>query len=380
VRIGVNALFLIPGEVGGSETYVMETLSAMAAERSDVELVIFTNREAESAFRARFSTFSSVRVEPLALRATNRYARILAEQTVLPSRAARAGIQVLWSPGYTAPMICRCPQAVSILDMQYRSHPEDLAPLARWVTHFLVCGAARRCARILAISDFSRDEIVRFTGVSADRVSVTHLGVDPAFGQAVDPAALSAFRRDRLGFAEPYVLCVANSYPHKNLHHLVEAFSRAADRIPHRLVIVGRPRLGEAQLQKALAQAPRDRVTRIERVGAGDLVALYQSCAVFVFPSLYEGFGLPVLEAMKAGVPVITTRRGSLPEVGGDAVRYVSGTDPAELAEALVETVNEPAVSRFERLRAARLRADSFTWQATGRATLAVLARVGNSP
>lgn len=370
MRIGVNALFLIPGEVGGSETYLLETLSALAALEAPHEWVIFASREGAPALEQCGAGRTRFRVVDLGIRASNRVQRIMAEQSLLPYHARRAGIEVLWSPGYTAPFFTRCPQVVSILDMQYKSHPEDLTRVARWTTHVLVQAAARHAKRLIAISEFSRDELVRHAGVPRERVTVTHLGVNPHFFTPVEAETMASLRH-RLGIpAGPYVLCVANSYPHKNVHHAVEILTALAPEFPHRLVLVGRPRLGEARLQQALSAAPAGRVLRLQRVEHHDLVALYHGCEAFVFPSLYEGFGLPVLEALAAGVPVLTTRGGSLPEVGGSHVRYVEGNDVDHSANALRELLCMSPKEKELRRENGRSWARRFTWKETARLTL----------
>ncbi len=369
--VAVNTLFLIPGEVGGSETYLREILLAVAREHLDIQLALVTNQENDATLRKIYSGFPQCSFHCLPVRATNRYARILAEQVRLPSIVRRIRPDLLWSPGYTMPFWAPCPQVVSILDMQYRSHPDDLARLARWTTHLLVMLASRRADGILAISHFSKQEIVRHTKCSPDRISVTHLGVESAFRapiQQVDHPLTSAQPEARS--LQPCILSVANSYPHKNLACLAEAFALIMDQIPQQLVLVGRPRLGEPALLHALEKIPPDRVNRMAGLSQQELIALYQSADIFVFPSLYEGFGLPVLEAMMTGVPVITTCEGSIPEVGGDEVVYADGCDPADMAAKIREVIHWPEEVRRKRVEAASARAAAFTWSAAAESTI----------
>jgi glycosyltransferase involved in cell wall biosynthesis len=363
MKVAINTLFLIPEEVGGSETYLRETLLAIARQYPDIELALVTNRENDDLLRSLFGGFSQCSFHLLPIRATNRYVRIIAEQTRLPWILRRIKPDLLWSPGYTMPFWAPCRQVVSILDMQYCSHPDDLTRIARWTTHVLVLMASRRADRILTISEFSKQEIIRHTGCPPDRIAVTHLGVDPDFGSTKN-------QEPRTTNQNPYILSVANSYPHKNLHRLVDAFALLLERIPHQLVIVGRPRLGEPQLVKSLSKIPPERVRRIAGLPRNELIDLYQSADLFVFPSLYEGFGLPVLEAMMAGVPVVTTREGSIPEVGGDEVTYADGRDPADLAAKILETINLPPNARQTRIQSARTRAATFTWSTAAKATV----------
>lgn len=357
MRVGVNTLFMIPGEVGGAETYLRESLKALA-ERPDIVPVVFTNRENDAALREDLAAHSDAEFHRLDVRAVSRPWRIVAEQTSLPRRAGLAVLDVLWSPGYTAPLFCRVPQVVSVLDMQYKRHPEDLSVFARLATDVLVRGGCRRCDGVVAISEFSRREILRFTSASSDRVFVAQAGVSRRFitagGDAGAPRSVAGDR--------PYMLCVANSYPHKNLPALVTAFMQVADDLPHRLVLVGRPRRGETELRRAL-QTAADRVVRIESVDVCELARLYFAADVFVLPSLYEGFGLPVLEAMAAGVPVVTTRCASLPEVGGEHAVYADPPVPEALGECLRGVCNWSGRERARRVSAGREWARRFTWQ-----------------
>jgi glycosyltransferase involved in cell wall biosynthesis len=374
MRVGVNALFLIPGEVGGSETYLVETLRALAATQPDLDLLVFTNLESDAFLCEHLDEYENVDFHLVPIHARNRFVRIWREQTELPRLARAAGVQVLWSPGYVAPLRAPCPQVASILDMQYLSHPADLVWPAWVVTHLLVMQTAERCQHLLTLSEFSKGEIVRETGVAPEKVTPTLLAAAPEFFAPVAPEAGAALRRDVLGFDGPFILCVANSYPHKNVHLLVEAFGLLAGEMPHRLVLVGRPQRGVQRVQAALARLPAaDRVLQLERVTSGELVALYQAADVFAFPSLYEGFGLPVLEAMAAGTPVVAMRRASVPEVGGDAITYCERDDATELAARIREVVQLGAPARAARIAAARARAATFSWTRTAAAVAEVL-------
>jgi glycosyltransferase involved in cell wall biosynthesis len=173
MRIGINTLFFIPGEVGGSETYLCETLKALLALGGGHEVILFTSREGYKKLFLMIGKRAGVFFQSLEFSAANRYARILREQTQLPLAARRWRLDVLWSPGYTAPLFTPCPQVVSILDMQYKTHPQDLTFLARLTTNILVQTGARRARRVIAISEFSKAEVVRHTDISANKIDVT---------------------------------------------------------------------------------------------------------------------------------------------------------------------------------------------------------------
>jgi glycosyltransferase involved in cell wall biosynthesis len=380
LRIGVNTLFLIPGEVGGTETYLREVLLAMAKLSAGIEWILFTNQENNEYFQRIFGTFPNFSFHPLPLRATNRYARIIREQIDLPFRVANSHVDLLWSPGYTAPFYVPCPQAVTIPDMQYRRYPEDLTPLARVVTDILVRMAAKRCRCILAISEFSRREILTFTSARVESVHAVNLAADPAFADPI-PEDIRRQRLEKILTSEkPYILCIANTYPHKNVHTLIDAFGRIMDKIPYQLVLVGKPRLGEPEVQAALRRVPdMSRIQRISRVDDEDLVVLYQGADLFVFPSLYEGFGLPVLEAMMSGIPVLTTKCGSILEVGSDFVHYFDHADAVDLARQILQILSWKEEERKNWIMNARKRASRFSWEQTALKTIECLKEAGNA-
>jgi len=369
MRIGINTLFMIPGEVGGSETYLCETLRALLAQDGD-EYVLFTNRENHDICRKRFGDCPRLRCDPLNFRAGNRYARIVREQTQLPAHVFRAGVDVLWSPGYTAPLFARCPQVLSVLDMQYKSHPDDMTPLARLVTHALVYVGVQRVEQLLTLSDFSCREIVRHAKTTAAKITVTHLAADETFRNEIladrKTAILEQMGIDRA----PYLLCIANTYPHKNVAALVQAFAMLESEISHDLVLVGKPRLGEPAVQAALHRLKNPaRVHRIANVKRDSLAALYQAADLFAFPSRYEGFGLPVLEAMESGTPVLTTRCGSIPEVGGDTVEYVDDPTAEAFASRLRVLLKRPKAEWKTQIARAKERAGDFSWNTTAMLT-----------
>ena len=374
MRIGVNTLFLIPGEVGGTETYLRQTLKAMAANAAGHALVLFTNSENDAVLKADLAAYPWVRSVCLNFRAGNRFSRIVREQVQLPLAVRRAGVDVLWSPGYTAPFCAPCPQVTTVPDMQYKTHPEDLTWLALLTTALLVPMAVRRSRRVLAISDFSRAEIVKYTGAHPGKIRVTPLAADELSGARMDAATAKERASPLIGSAAPYLLVMANTYPHKNAAAAVAAFGRLQSRIRHTLVLVGQPRRGEAAVLAAVAGLPdRTRFTRLDWVAREDLGLLCRGADVLVHPSLYEGFGLPVLEAMMAGIPVVTGLFGAIPEVGGDACVYVDSRSPEALAAGIAEVLAWDGATRSRRVAQARLHAAGFSWRRTAELTMAAL-------
>lgn len=375
MKVGINTLFLIPGEVGGTETYLRDVLRAAVPRQPFVQWVLFTNAENHASFEVAFAGSDRVRLWPTGVHARNRPSRIILEQVQLPLLARRAGVDVLWSPGYTAPLLAPCPQVVTVHDMQYRRFPEDFSPVALLATRLLVPLSIRVARRVIAVSEFSRREILDAVHAAPEKIVSIHSAAGPEFSCGL-PDGEGAKRREALIPPGAYILCVANSYPHKNIHTLVEAFGRMSRSAGCRLVLVGGARRGEPQVQGALDHLPgRDRVIRLGGLDRRDLVALYQGATVFAFPSLYEGFGLPVLEAMGAGVPVVVADCGPMREIGGDAIRYCDGSS-ADLARHLDDLMGLAAADRADLVAKARERAATFSWEETADQTVAVLEKV----
>ena len=374
MRIGVNTLFLVPGDVGGTEVYLRKTLSAMAALTRAHTLVLLTNKENDHLLRAELSGYSKVEFHQVPCRAAVRPLRILAEQFFLPVAARRAAVDVLWSPGYTAPAICSSPQAVTICDLQYKSYPEDMSIVERMTLDFLVRMACRRCQAVITISEFSRQEVIRYRFADADKVYAVPLGVDDAFACCEHSLDGPEQQND-----SPYILCVAHTYPHKNVDALLDAFALLQEKIPHRLVLVGKARRGEESVRQSMKKIDPDRVVRLSGLADRDLQVLYHGADLFVLPSSYEGFGLPVLEAMMAGIPVVIPKMASLGEVGGHYAFYVPVPDVALLAGKILDVLALPPEERQQWVTKARHWAQTFTWKRTAMQTLAVLENIGGA-
>ena len=241
---------------------------------------------------------------------------MLAEQTLLPRAARKARVDLLHNVQNTAPAMPRVPQVTTILDVIYKRHPETHAGVLAAGVALLVPLAARRSRRILTLSEAAKDDIAHYLHVEPDRIDVTPLG--PGLPDDVSPVGEAELRR-RHGLGDaPIVLTVSAKRPHKNLERLLEAIALVqADPEPV-LVAPGYETVFEPELR----QRAGERVRFLGWVDDDELEGLYRAATCFVFPSLAEGFGLPVLEAMMRGVPVACSRIGPLEEVAGDAALY----------------------------------------------------------
>ncbi|MBE0582741.1 MAG: glycosyltransferase family 4 protein [Desulfofustis sp.] len=378
MRIGVNTLFLVPGDVGGTEIYLRENLKCMVVDNREVTFVLFTSRDNNRLFCEELSSHKNVEFVQLPFISSFRPLRIIIEQTLLPWKAWTQKIDVLWSPGYTAPLWCSCPQVVTIHDLQYKTHPDDVSFLERLTLDFLVKNACRVCDAIITVSNFSKVEVVRFNFAPEHKVFVIYEAADPGFGEKSNKD-VSSFMD--LPPDTPYILCVAHTYPHKRVHVLVEAFGILADdeTMSHHLVLIGKPRRGEDDLQKSLDTLKnRHKVHRIKVLEYDELKSIYQHADLFVLPSAYEGFGLPVLEALLASVPVITTRNASLAEVGGEHVFYPVQTTPDSLAESVKEVLSLSQDAREEWIDQGKTWAMMFSWEKSAGETIKVLNNIAS--
>jgi glycosyltransferase involved in cell wall biosynthesis len=290
---------------------------------------------------------------------------VLLEQVWLPRVARRLGVDVIHSAGYTSPLLAPVPLVTTIHDMNYRRHREDLSQAERAVYAMLIPAAARRSRLVLTDTRFAAADVVRWTGVSASKVRVVYLA--PRTGWPGDPA-LDAQRLGRAAVVRPYVLAVAAAYPHKNVQRLVHAFPLAES--PVRLVIVGLSGRAERAMEAAIAER-RQYVLRLGWVDDALLASLYRNAAALAFPSLYEGFGLPIMEAFFFGAPVLTSNFGAMAEVAGGAAELVDPFSVDAIRAGLLRLVNDDA-RPAELRRLGQARAREFTWRQTAEATRAV--------
>lgn len=261
---------------------------------------------------------------------------------------------------------------ITVHDLGFIVRPDLHTPTQRAIAGKLARSLGR-CRQVIVVSEHTRRDFLRFYRFPAGRVSVIHLAAGPSFRPITDPLVLKATRA-RLGLPQRFILSVATLDPRKNLPGLIRAFHLALVRLPTdcKLVLAGATSQGSASilsLIRTLGLSSRVHLTGY--VSEGDLPALYNLAACLVYPSYYEGFGLPVLEAMACGVPVVCSNVSSLPEIAGDAARLIAPDDIPAIAEAMMHLVHDPTEADRMRERGLR-RAGQFSWEQTARRTLDV--------
>lgn len=302
-------------------------------------------------------------------------------QIELPIRARRSGADVLLCPEYVAPLVHPCPTAVLFYDAYFWANPAHYNRWWRLLQNLVTAPAARRASRVLTISQFARAEVIRLLKFDPSRVYAIPLAAAPP----IDPSPSEEARAlDRLGLTEsPYVLHVGVLEIRKNLPALVRAFAEAAQYLPpeSKLVLAGPPgpkrNLDDSSsiVDAVSLTGLGERVVLPGFLSKREIAALYRHARVVAFPSLGEGFGLPVLEAFGYGVPVVASRAAAVPEVAGDAALLVDATDTTQLALALRRAwLDEPL--RAELVLRGKARAAEYSWESTMRQTVRMLERM----
>jgi glycosyltransferase involved in cell wall biosynthesis len=355
-RIGINALYLIPGGVGGTEIYLRELLEALARIDTVNQYFVFTNLETGTDLVPRQANFHG---RPQAVRATFRPARILWEQVVLPLLVTRYRLDVLFNPGFTMPILAPCPSVTVFHDLQHKRHPEHFRRVDLPFWRLLLWGAAHRSQRLIATSEATSTDLQHFYRIPNERIVVIPHGVGQRF-----------FASDRSRI-EPYLLYVSTLHPHKNHERLLRAFARRPR--AERLVLAGMQGI-HAKAVKTLIEEMnlRDSVRITGWIPREELYRLYDQALACVNPSTFEGFGMPVLEALAAGIPTACSDIQPLREIAGEAALFFDPLNEDAISQALDRITGDEPLRRTL-TQAGRVRARAFTWERTARRTLETL-------
>jgi len=358
VRIGIDARKLHDFGIG---TYIRNLLRELAKMDHDTEYVILSRPDDDAAVRALGDNF-----RPVAETAGN-YS--FAEQIAIPWALRRERVDLFHAPHYVLPPLVQCPSVVTIHDCIHLMFPQYLPN--RWALAYArtsITLAAKRATRVLTVSESSKRDIQRFVDIPPGKVDVIYNSFDPRFG--VEPDAETIDRvRERYQLQSEFVLYAGNVKPHKNLERLIEAFhivrSRGLDQL--KLVLIGDEISKYTALRRAVHQHQLHNYVRfLGYLPEETLAVMYRLAGVFVFPSLYEGFGLPPLEAMASGTPVVTSNVSSLPEVAGDAAVLVDPYSAEAIADGMYRVLTDNDL-RSELRRRGPQRASQFSWEASVR-------------
>ncbi len=293
----------------------------------------------------------------------------LSQQWQIPCRLKQFDITVYHSPYYLMPYRLPCPIILTLYDLIPQKYPEYVSARARLIFRLTTKLAMRNNTRVIAISEATRQDVMAAYHVPPEKITAVPLAPDPHFHP--QSAAEIERIRQKHSLPEAYALYLGSNKPHKNLERLVQAWAMVTRETPHTLVIAGAWDGRYPQAKELAAQKQTSDIRFLEPVDEADLPALYSGAQLFVFPSLYEGFGLPVIEAMACGTAVTCAHTSGLPEVGGDAALYFDPLNIADMARQINRLLTDAPL--WEELAAKGLaQSQKFSWQTTAAATLQI--------
>ena len=367
MRVGINALFLLPGKVGGSEIYIRNLVRFLARSGGNNTYVVFINRESSGVFD---DAGPGMEIVACPIQASNRPLRVIWEQVVLPFQVFRHKIDILFSAGMTAPFVCPVPSVLAIFDLQHVLQPHNFPRGYLLLLKTIIYLSAKSANGIVTISQKVREDVVKFYRIPPRDIAVTYLAVDhgsffPREAKEVETV------RAKYGLPERFILYAAASLPHKNHARLLEALRILKEKGERtKLVLIGARDKG----YDVIAEMINKMGLQHDIVFTGwlpfeDIPPIYCASDAFVFPSLNEGFGIPVIEAMACGVPVVCSDVEPLPEIAGDAAHFIDPYNPVSIAEGISTVMNDQDLRR-DLIEKGFRRAAAFTWEQTARKTL----------
>jgi len=366
MRIGINLLYLIPNQSGGAETYGVCLVNALAELDPLNEYVVFLNRESES-----LPLIESANVKKIVcnIKAVHRPLRYFYEQCILPFLLLRHRIDLVHSLGYVAPLSAPCINVVTVHDMNFVDLSQELPWFRRLMLGFFSSASVRLADHVITVSHFSKSAICRRLGVDPVKITVTHEG--PGWlGRPTAPIDWEALRNE-YGLPEKYIIAFGGGTLHKNISRLIRAYLECKDAHGCALVIMG-SLPDEVQLPDLSGGSGAPKVLWLGYVPVTHIQPLLGHSSLYVLPSLYEGFGITILEAQFAGALVASSNAASLPEIGGEGAIYFDPLSVPAISEAIRTGLKGEAAWTAGIRRAAARNIERFSWKATAQASLDV--------
>jgi glycosyltransferase involved in cell wall biosynthesis len=373
MRIGFNAQILARANAGVA-TYAKNIIQHLVQRESDHEFYIFGNREFLPPLESRRTRLLSTNAM-----VKGSWRRILWEQFVLPIKSRRHQVEVMYYPDHTSALIEKtCPEIITIHDLAFLAYPETFATSNRLYKTLAVKRSAQQAERIIVVSQATKQECLRWLEVPETKLRVIHNGISNGFKQIEDKAKLEETQK-KFGLNSNFILFVGTLEPRKNLVKLISAYAdlRQQKRIEHQLIVVGAKGWLFSEIFASVEKLSlKKQVSFLGYVTEEELVALYNLADVLVYPSLYEGFGFPPLEAMACGCPVVTSKQSSLPEIAGEAARLVDSYDIADIADGIFDVLNDASL-RQRLIERGLERVKLFTWARAAQQILQVIDELG---
>jgi glycosyltransferase involved in cell wall biosynthesis len=382
VHVAFALLTLFPGRVGGAESNVRGVLGQFADGNGPDRVTVLANRHVADTYGGYVRNGVDLHLVRSYRSGDRDLTRLLAMATAgaapwLAARDVSGDFDVLHHPvTVPIPRLRGVPTVTTVFDLQHHELPQFFSRGERAYRRWAYDGAARRADLVLTISEYSRRKLVELAGIPAERVEAIHLGIDHARFNP-EPTAADEELRERLALPDRYVVYPANLWPHKNHNRLVDALAQAPADL--QLVLTGQDygKLGELE-HRATAAGVGGRVRHLGYLESEDVPALYRSATAMIFPSLYEGFGSPPLEAMACGCPVACSTRGSLAEVVGDVALTFDPESIEEIAAA-IERIATDDLLRSDLRDRGPAQAAKFTWESAARRHVELYEHAANS-
>ena len=376
MKIAINTLF-ITEERGGPKTYLLNLIRAFIELDSQHQFFLFVSRYNENIFK---DYKNKIRKIIIPLSRYNRILRFLSEQIFIPYLIHKYGIDILYTQGNLAIYFCPCKQIIGIQGLlvfnrlKKKLRLDTNSRLINLFFKYMIPFSAKRADRIIVVSTFTKNCLLKEISIREPKIKVIYEGVDDSF---LSKRSHSSFLTVKLN--KPYILFVGILFKYKNVDKLIAAFSflKKEKKIPHYLLIIGRDHKGYLQELKDLAKRLNMKkwIVFLGQLPHEALPNYYKNADLFVYPSSIESFGLPILEAMACGTPVIASNRTSIPEIVGDAGLIVDPDNIEELAEAIWKVLTDKKL-RENLIKKGYERIKQFSWEKTAKETLKVFEEV----
>ncbi|PIW37230.1 MAG: hypothetical protein COW24_01315 [Candidatus Kerfeldbacteria bacterium CG15_BIG_FIL_POST_REV_8_21_14_020_45_12] len=381
MRIGIDARFFGGEQSKGLGRYTQKLIEYLAEHDQENEYVIFLQPESLPQWHIKNTNFTVVEAP------YHWYS--IAEQIFMPWKIFRAKVDFMHFPHFNVPLLYRAPFIATIHDLIIIHFPTErattLGPLLykfkHWAGSRVMQHAVKRSQHIITVSEFSKRDISEYYKIDPSKITVTYEAAEHTTRSKPNDNSIAILKK--YGIKSLYVLYVGNAYPHKNLEVLLQVMKQLQDRETDpsfRLVLVGKEDYFYSRLkQEAWAMNIDDRVIFTDFVPDEELASLYSEALAYIFPSRYEGFGLPPLEAMHYGTPVLAANTSCLPEILGDAAIYFDPNDISGIIKSIQQVIDEPA-TRQNLIERGLIQADRYSWKRMMKQTIAVYQTYGKTP
>ncbi len=366
-KIGINLLYINPKLAGGSVTYALKLIKEISRLDQENKYVIYINKECKN---INFEIGHNFEIRVLNFEYTSVYLRYFWEQFVLPFYIYKDKIDLLHSLGYVTPLFTTAKKVVSILDINYKGHSNNMSASKRFLLGSMVNLSAIFSNKIITISEFSKRQIIKYTKAKENNIITTLLSGSSDESEDKEKDNNEILKKYKID--SNYIIAFSSPSPHKNIERLIDAIQEILiTRSDLKMVLVGHQNKSEKLLCKIEEYKLENKIIFTGFVPDEDIKPLISNSKLFAFPSLYEGFGIPLLDAQACKVLVVSSNAGSLPEVGGDAVFYFDPENVTEMRE-IISNALESGLATEKIIEKGLENREKFSWKKTAQQTLNV--------